>query len=189
MTDPILERDEHRNAGKNSLKGTISACVQPSNLASLSPNRIAVSDQVLPAKALPFYLCLEDYQNGLQAAAWIPESVGRLLLRSDIVGLQDADEHGDQILEYWCEETLNETLRNPLSLNQGCWVIPAARMAECSDCITLHMKRFVRLCEEALGFPLSSDSKFNLVTETSREVQLTLDILCNLQLARKRWLS
>lgn len=145
---------------KDSFAGTISASVQPST--TFVPTQQELSAVIPATKPLPLHLCLEDFHEGIKPIAWIPETVGRALLRSEISGWSNENPKDGQILEYWCESTNNQTVMKPLALHEGGWVIPAERMAECSDCVTEHMKRFVKLCEEALSLSQPTDCRFLL---------------------------
>lgn len=152
---------EEHTRDKGNCTGIISAAVQPSMPFMPQSQEVQVRVTSSEDQTLPLYLCLEDYHNGMKPIGNIPETLGRLLLRSEIIGWTDKDPKAGLILEYWRESTEDHMLVNPLGLGEGCWVIPADRMAECSECVTEHMKRFVELCEEALDLPQSKECEYS----------------------------
>jgi hypothetical protein len=148
---------QYHSRDKGHRTGIISATIQPSTPLRPLSQEVQVQVPSPEDQPLPLYLCLQDYHNGINPIGSIPETLGRLFLRSEILGWTEKDPKAGLILEYWREGTEDQTLVNPLGLGEGCWVIPADRMAECSECVTEHMKRFVALCEEALDLPESKE--------------------------------
>lgn len=146
-----------RPAEKDVHVGTISVSIGPS--ATFLPAQLEAPHAACVSEPLPLYLCLEDFHQGMKPVAWIPETVGRALLRSEILCWSEENPKEGQILEYWCESTDGHTLVKPLALHDGCWVIPVERMAECSDCVSKHMQRFAKLCEEALSLSHPADCR------------------------------
>jgi hypothetical protein len=116
-------------------------------------------DKVTLCPALPLYMSTIDLENGLRPIAWIPARLGKVLLQADELGLKHDHDESGPILEYHGQDTSEMVkLTNP-DLRRGYWTMPVIRRNQCVNCVTEHMRRFARLCEEVFGLEKLTDSK------------------------------
>ncbi|KAJ9114226.1 hypothetical protein QFC22_005678 [Naganishia vaughanmartiniae] len=99
--------------------------------------------------SLPMYLNLEDNHTDLSPACYIPESLGRLILREEINALSTSgDDKSKAMLQYWCEEDGLEGLVKPLKLDRRCWVVPPEVVAQHVECLAEHVECLKGMLED-----------------------------------------
>lgn len=131
-------------------------------------------NQVASYSALPLYMSTIDFDNGLRPIAWIPARLREILLEADELGLKhDHDERGP-ILEYHGRNTSDTAAPAGPERPKGYWTLPCARQKHCLNCVTEHMRRFARVCEEAFGLEKLTDSKrFEIRPKCRRLLRIT----------------
>jgi hypothetical protein len=125
---------------------------EPLRLLELA-NEWVESPQLLSTQTpLPLYLKLNDYRTGLPPLCYIPEGLGRAILREQIDALFNAagGKKPAGTLEYWCEEDEGKGLVAPLKLDRGFWIVPGEIMALHPTCIAGHLACLQKVFEREI---------------------------------------
>jgi hypothetical protein len=115
---------------------------EPLPLLSLVKRWMSMFPAPSAQPSLPLYLRLDEYHAGLPPTCYIPETLGRAVLREKIDALFNACEANEspELLEYWCEQEEGKGLTRPLKLDIGCWVFPQEVVARHVECMEGHME-------------------------------------------------